>query len=351
MGDKPVKKVYLGPDFDTPARENNQNKLAEVVIKRLNRNSNGFTFGKYLRNIISNKPFNGLDLVVEDNAVLSDILQDLSTHYEFKKTDSGYDKNRHADYQTFDIWNPKTKTKISTTFWSGNPDWDLIDVDSDVNSLIRINDNKISINPNYLTDFHKNEIIDKIKKGNYELFFKDKNDNISNWSKSHTLNSEGKEGKMEQFKTRAKKDAVEAAYRTAGKQMTKGVKTGIVALMKDKGMDGGKIEAIREVLETEVGDALVATLLGYGLTYAPKLNEDPRAQKLAEEFRISGMATAGNLIVDTTLQYLVPVIGDAMSGLPSPEEEKVRIEEKTSSNEEYDVGSEEEEVEEKQATA
>lgn len=121
-----------------------------------------------------------------------------------------------------------------------------------------------------------------------------------------------------------KADALSAGYRVAANQMTKGVKGALILSMKDKGMDGGKIQAISEMLDTEMGEALISTLLGYGLTYIPGLGEDPRAQTLAEEFRINGIATAGNVIADSLFQHLLPAINSAMASLP-PAEEVLRL--------------------------
>jgi len=152
---------------------------------------------------------------------------------------------------------------------------------------------------------------------------------------------------MNQVKQMVKQDAIEAGYRIASRQMTKGIKAGIVSLMTDKGMDGGKIEAIKELLETQLGDAIVATLLGYSLTHIPQLQDDKRVQKLAEEFRVSGMANAGDMVIDTALQYLLPAINETMSLLPAIEtEEKVRI----CSDSSEDCEEDEEESEKKQAT-
>jgi hypothetical protein len=121
-----------------------------------------------------------------------------------------------------------------------------------------------------------------------------------------------------------KADALNAGYRVAANQMTKGVKGAILLSMQDKGVEGSKIQAISEMLDTDLGDAFVSTLLGYGLTYIPVLAEDPRAQALAEEFRINGMAIAGNVVADSVFQHLMPAINSAMEKLP-PAEEVLRM--------------------------
>ena len=114
-----------------------------------------------------------------------------------------------------------------------------------------------------------------------------------------------------------KKDSLNAGYRVAATQMTKGVKSAFLLAMKDKGMEGGKIEAISEMLDTEFGSALISGALGYGLAYLPGgIGEDPRIQKLSEEFRVGGIATAGNAVIGSVMEMIMPAITDAMKTLP-----------------------------------
>jgi len=348
------KEIYLGPDFETGVRKSKQNLLAEVVLRRLHRNSSGFSFGKYLRNIISNKPFSGLDIAIENGATVADVLEDLKAFYNNELIDSGESQERQAKYQTYKITNPKTGTEIQVTFWTGNRYWNRVLPDSDVNSLIRTKDNRVQVNGYSTKGMSRDKVIEQIKAGKFEKFIdtKDVSEDLKTWSRTRpSARTNGKEGSlMDNLKDMVKTDAIEAGYRVAGRQMTKGVKAGILMLMKDKGMDGGKLEAIREVLDTEVGDAIISTLLGYGLTYVPQLKDDPRAAKLAEEFRINGMATAGNLAIDTTMTYLLPVVTEAMSALPAVEE-KMRVEEHTHASSEEEEMNQEEEEEKKEAHA
>lgn len=148
---------------------------------------------------------------------------------------------------------------------------------------------------------------------------------------------EKEEEKMEEknFMGMVKSDAVEAGYRVASTQMTKGVKAGLLRMFKDKGADAGKLVIVQELLDSEVGSAVIALIMGHGMGYIPKLNEDPRFQKLAKEFRIGGMSTAGNVLMDTVMQYLAPAVMDAVGNLPPVSEvvstvsEKAGIKKKT----------------------
>jgi hypothetical protein len=122
-----------------------------------------------------------------------------------------------------------------------------------------------------------------------------------------------------------KENAANAGYRIASAQMTNGVRKGILNLLKDKGMGDDKISTVEEVLSSDAGLALISMLLGVGLTYVPHLQDDPRVTKLAEEFRISGMTNAGNFAFETLFQYFMPVISGALSALPEPPAQKVRV--------------------------
>lgn len=126
-----------------------------------------------------------------------------------------------------------------------------------------------------------------------------------------------------------KDDLQEAGWRVASAQFTKVVKSGILACMKDKGMEEGKLGVVKEILESEIGNAIIASLLGYGLNYVPGLKEDKRIIKLASEFRVSGMATVGNEVMGYAMTYLLPAVQDAMKALPPlPEEDVKHVEEK-----------------------
>ncbi len=123
------------------------------------------------------------------------------------------------------------------------------------------------------------------------------------------------------FISQTKSDATKAAYRIAGKQITKGTKAAILKLIKNENKD---ITMAEQLLDTEFGNALVSAVIGYSLTYAPKISEDERVQKLAAEFRINGIATAGNNIVDIVTDNIVPVIDLALTMLPNKTDEKFR---------------------------
>ena len=118
------------------------------------------------------------------------------------------------------------------------------------------------------------------------------------------------------FSDMVKKDFEEAAYRVASTQMVNGVKLALIKVLEQKGHDSAQVKAFKDLMDTDFGSSLVSLALGLGFTYAPVLSEDPRAKKMAEEFRVNGMAVAGNAIVDIVVEHLMPVVNTALNSLP-----------------------------------
>jgi hypothetical protein len=115
-----------------------------------------------------------------------------------------------------------------------------------------------------------------------------------------------------------KSDFADATARVASVQLVKGVKAGIVAAMRAKGADGGKVQAVAEMLESEFGTAFISLALGWGLPQIPmEMLSDPRVVMLCKEFRINGMATVGNEVIGMAMEYIMPAITAALSNLPA----------------------------------
>ena len=118
--------------------------------------------------------------------------------------------------------------------------------------------------------------------------------------------------------TMLKKDATSAAYRIATTQITNGIKGALLAILTKQGSSSQHIKAFSEMMETELGTSFIACLMGIGLQYT-SLVKDTRAQRLAEEFRVHGMSTAGNAAFDMLMEIVGPAIKEALSTLPKQE--------------------------------
>jgi len=147
--------------------------------------------------------------------------------------------------------------------------------------------------------------------------------NIFLYPKQTSVKKENKS--MSKIVDMVKSDAAEAAYRVASTQITSAVKGGLMKAFQAKGGDSGQMEMLKMLLDTPVGDAIVALVLGYGLTYAPGLKDDPRVVRLSSELRTKGMTDAGNMVVGMAMESFLPIITGALSALPEAETSAVRV--------------------------
>lgn len=131
-----------------------------------------------------------------------------------------------------------------------------------------------------------------------------------------------------------KQDAERAAYRVAATQINTGIRSAVVESLKKKGASNEQIASFSSFLETEWGSALLGMVAGVGLTYIPGIKDNGKAQRLATEFRQSGMATVGNEVIAAAIAQFMPAINSALSALP---EESVSSREGTKSEEEVEV--------------
>ena len=132
------------------------------------------------------------------------------------------------------------------------------------------------------------------------------------------MSTEKNMGVIETFKS----DAGDAGYRIAAKQISKGARAGLLALMRAKGAKRSWIKAVSEMMETEGGLAAISVALGWAMKYVPGLKDDTRAIALSKEFRVEGMAMGGNLLVDEAAEYFLPILMQ-IKNLPEPP--KVRV--------------------------
>lgn len=124
------------------------------------------------------------------------------------------------------------------------------------------------------------------------------------------------------FMETLKADAEKGAWRAGATALADSAQAGILlALKANTKMEDSKMEVVAELLKTEGGNALIRSILGYTLTYAPGIKDmDPRVAKLAEEFRVSGMQVGMEGIVSMLQQYLAPAVAHALGNLPPIQE-------------------------------
>lgn len=138
----------------------------------------------------------------------------------------------------------------------------------------------------------------------------------------------GKKEKMS-FVEMVKNDGSKAAYRVVSKQMVNAARNALLLVaQKQENVSDQHLKLAKDFLNSEAGTAMINLILGMALTYMPKVNQDPRAQILAEDFRVEGLAVAGNAIFGVAMEMFMPIIQGAIANLPAltkEEEAKLRV--------------------------
>lgn len=113
-------------------------------------------------------------------------------------------------------------------------------------------------------------------------------------------------------------DAVDAAWRTAASQFVKLTREPLVAVLsRHLGPDDESMrKKIADFLATEVGTALLTSVLSVGLSAMPATgNEAP--QRLARELRVKAMTDMGDVVADVLMGPLRQVMALYLQGVPA----------------------------------
>jgi hypothetical protein len=105
-------------------------------------------------------------------------------------------------------------------------------------------------------------------------------------------------------------DALEAGWRTAGAQLVKLAREPLVGLLsRHLGPGDESMRArIAAFLETELGTAMLSSLLSVGLSVVPGV-KGPVAERLSRELRVKAMAGATDALADVVMGPLRQVMG------------------------------------------
>jgi len=133
-------------------------------------------------------------------------------------------------------------------------------------------------------------------------------------------------------------DLVSASYRTAAHHISKSSRQLLLSVLREHGFKKKQLRAVTDLLETEYGQALVSLGIGWGLTHFPHLGEDERVQRLAEEFRVSGMSSGMNVAVGSLMEKFLPVVTGVMGQLQAPGERLRIAENKEEEDEDEEMG-------------
>jgi hypothetical protein len=111
-------------------------------------------------------------------------------------------------------------------------------------------------------------------------------------------------------------DATDAAWRVAGGQLVKLAREPLVAaLSRQLGPGDQALQAkLAAFLQTELGTAVLASLLSLGLSALPQMpGLGPAPERLARELRVRAMADAGDVAADVVLGPLRQVLVGLLS--------------------------------------
>lgn len=113
-------------------------------------------------------------------------------------------------------------------------------------------------------------------------------------------------------------DAGDAAWRLAGSQFVKLAKEPLVAMLsRQLSPDDESFRArLASFLDTEMGSAILSSLLSVGLSALPLPNAD-MTQRLSRELRVRAMAGAGDVLADVLMGPLRQVAAMYLQGVPA----------------------------------
>lgn len=118
-----------------------------------------------------------------------------------------------------------------------------------------------------------------------------------------------------------KSDLKNAAYRVTAKQLLTLTKAFFIEYARKNLSDESKMRAVVELLDTELGTAFTSYFIGFGLSQIPNLENNPKAKRLLKEFRVNGMATAGNNVAEALITSLLPIIHSTLEGISKVEQD------------------------------
>ncbi|MCZ2224297.1 MAG: hypothetical protein LC122_11800 [Chitinophagales bacterium] len=110
-----------------------------------------------------------------------------------------------------------------------------------------------------------------------------------------------------------KDDAKNAAYSSAATQAINLTQKILVNATKS---DEDNAIALSKLLDTEFGHSLLSLMLGTGLLYTDKIN-DERVAMLANKLRQNGMAKTGNLVFDELFASIAPELKKVVEDIPN----------------------------------
>lgn len=150
---------------------------------------------------------------------------------------------------------------------------------------------------------------------------KESQDNEANEAKEETTMATNNSSVLNKSLCVVKDDAVDAAWRAAAKQAVKSAKVPLLAFLGAQKLPGSVLGFMGAFADTDNGEAVLAFVLGVGITYVPNFGTDPKFVRLAKELRVLGMESFMTKVMDVMLNPIRDQIVELVKSLPfaSPE--------------------------------
>lgn len=134
------------------------------------------------------------------------------------------------------------------------------------------------------------------------------------------------------FTNMTKRDAKEAVYRVGANQMISLLKNSIIAMLKAAGKDNQTITIITDILNSDIGVAILSCVCGYSIEHF--VDDNQVASKFAQELRVHGIALAGNSAFESLFGFITSAIAPVLN--ENKELTKVRVAENNKDEETVD---------------
>lgn len=137
------------------------------------------------------------------------------------------------------------------------------------------------------------------------------------------------------FGGQLKSDFTNAAYRVGANQLLTMTKNMIVNYTRNHCNEEGKIRAMSDLLDTDIGKAVMGMFVGYVISQIPQADNNPKVARILKEFRVAGLTVIGNSAFESILSgVMVPALTSAFQTIDESEKNTVPSLEEQISNEE-----------------
>jgi len=123
-----------------------------------------------------------------------------------------------------------------------------------------------------------------------------------------------------------KNDAKNALYRIGATQLINAMRASIVTLLQTRNTDNNTLKVITDLLDSELGVAILSCLCGYFINYMN--NDNEIIEKLGTELRVQGITVAGNVAFESLFSVVSGSVAELFSNVEKAAENDMIKEER-----------------------